>query len=113
MSAQPPRKPRATPQSAALPSATLPPAAIDALYGLEPLFEPQDKAGEDECHVEGAQFEAIQCPYCGERFEILADLSAGAASFIEDCQICCRPIELSLEVDASGALACLTVRRSD
>lgn len=34
----------------------------------------------------------IQCPYCGERIELLIDASAGDQQYIEDCQVCCRPI---------------------
>jgi hypothetical protein len=55
----------------------------------------------------------VQCPYCGEAFETLADCSAGSATYIEDCQICCRPIELCLEVDAAGALTSFEARRTD
>jgi hypothetical protein len=42
------------------------------------------------------------CPYCGEPIELLVDSSAGAQDYIEDCQVCCRPINVSVEVDASG-----------
>ena len=41
----------------------------------------------------------VRCPYCGERFEALVDASAGEADYIEDCPVCCRPIELHLQVD--------------
>jgi hypothetical protein len=42
----------------------------------------------------------IQCPYCGERIDILLDASAGDQNYIEDCQVCCRPISVSVWVDA-------------
>jgi hypothetical protein len=42
----------------------------------------------------------IQCPYCGERIEIVVDASAGEQSYIEDCQVCCRPISIEVWVDA-------------
>lgn len=45
----------------------------------------------------------IQCPYCGEPLEILIDDSEGAHRYIEDCQVCCRPIEVGVEVDEEGA----------
>ena len=45
---------------------------------------------------------AISCPYCGESIEILIDVSAGDQRYIEDCQVCCRPITLSVQVDAVG-----------
>ncbi len=44
----------------------------------------------------------ICCPYCGESIEILIDASAGDQRYIEDCQVCCRPITLSVQVDADG-----------
>ncbi|MGB5580303.1 MAG: CPXCG motif-containing cysteine-rich protein [Woeseia sp.] len=37
---------------------------------------------------------SIHCPYCGERMDIIVDTSAGDQSYIEDCQICCRPMRV-------------------
>ena len=34
------------------------------------------------------------CPYCWQRVSMLVDLSVAAQSYIEDCETCCRPIEL-------------------
>ena len=45
---------------------------------------------------------SIECPYCGESIEILVDLSVEEQSYIEDCQVCCRPINLTVMVDAEG-----------
>jgi hypothetical protein len=80
-------------------------AAIDALYGLDPVID-----------VEGGEqtpFTTVQCPYCGEPFETTIDASAGSASYIEDCQVCCRPIEMNLTVDLAGDVASLTAARTD
>lgn len=44
----------------------------------------------------------LRCPWCGERFDTLVDSSAGSADYIEDCPVCCRPIEMHLAVDADG-----------
>lgn len=46
----------------------------------------------------------IHCPYCGESFETTADLSAGSQRYIEDCAVCCRPIEITLQVGDDGEL---------
>lgn len=81
--------------------------AIDALYGLEPVFEPGG-SGSSQC----AEFVAIQCPYCGEQFGTAVDLSAGSFSYVEDCQVCCQPIELTAEVDESGALVGVVAGRA-
>ena len=47
-------------------------------------------------------YEDIDCPYCGERINLVLDTSAGAQRYIEDCQVCCRPITVLLDVDADG-----------
>lgn len=40
----------------------------------------------------------ISCPFCGEAIIILLDPSGGDQSAIEDCQVCCQPIQISFEV---------------
>lgn len=41
----------------------------------------------------------ILCPYCGEPNEIYIDYSGGEIqSYYEDCQVCCRPWEVRLEL---------------
>jgi phage terminase large subunit GpA-like protein len=86
--------------------------SIDAQYGLEPAIEPSLSADESSASS-NAQFHWVHCPYCGERFETQLDTSAGSAHYVEDCQICCRPIEFSLEVDHAGALVALSTLRGD
>ena len=44
----------------------------------------------------------IQCPYCGERIDILVDDSAGGQRYVEDCQVCCRPIAITVDFDEDG-----------
>lgn len=44
----------------------------------------------------------VECPYCGERITLVLDTSAGAQRYIEDCQVCCRPITVDMDVDADG-----------
>jgi len=81
--------------------------AINELYGLEPVIEPGGAGGQD-----ATGFATVQCPYCGESFETAVDLSAGSFSYVEDCQVCCQPIELAGETDEAGALVGLTASRS-
>ncbi|MEP6939432.1 MAG: CPXCG motif-containing cysteine-rich protein [Rudaea sp.] len=52
----------------------------------------------------------IHCPYCGEGFETTVDLSAGSQSYVEDCAVCCRPIEVALRVDDDGTLLGVSTR---
>jgi len=43
----------------------------------------------------------VSCPFCGESISVLLDLSAGDQSYIEDCQVCCRPMSISFVVGES------------
>lgn len=54
---------------------------------------------------------AVECPYCGESFETNVDASAGDQEYIEDCQVCCRPIVFRLTADADGNVQDLETRR--
>jgi len=83
---------------------------IDQLYGLEPVYEPNKGAAGGLLPEE---FVAVQCPYCGERLETRVDLTEGERSYIEDCQVCCRPIEFSVELMENGALKAVRVQRVD
>jgi hypothetical protein len=40
---------------------------------------------------------SIQCPFCGQSFEIVLDTSLTAQRFTTDCEICCRPFEVAAE----------------
>lgn len=44
----------------------------------------------------------IDCPYCGEPVMLLIDCSAGAQQYVEDCQVCCRPMVVRVTLDESG-----------
>lgn len=44
----------------------------------------------------------ISCPYCGESISVLIDDSLSEQSYVEDCQVCCRPILLDVIVDTDG-----------
>jgi hypothetical protein len=52
------------------------------------------------------------CPYCGELIELIVDDSAGAHDYIEDCPVCCRPMQVSLSVAVDGT-ASIALRRDD
>ncbi|MDT8403976.1 CPXCG motif-containing cysteine-rich protein [Sulfuriflexus sp.] len=54
----------------------------------------------------------ISCPYCGEVFETSADCSAGNQEYIEDCQVCCQPINITLHV-AGTSLVDVEAKRDD
>ena len=83
---------------------------IDALYGLDPVIFPESTAVD---RSEGAEFALVTCPYCGEAFEAQVDTSAGSCTYVEDCQVCCQPIEMQLRVADDGTLEELVTQRGD
>jgi hypothetical protein len=88
-------------------------AEIDALYGLEPAIDPSSDNAPPSDSSFSAEFVTVNCPYCGEAFETQADPSAGSCTYVEDCQVCCQPIEMELHVDQDGKLRELNARRGD
>lgn len=42
------------------------------------------------------------CPYCGEPIRLVVDCSVSEQSYIEDCEVCCRPIEIEVHCDEDG-----------
>jgi transcription elongation factor Elf1 len=53
--------------------------------------------------------ELIQCPFCGQEFEVLIDTSQPSQRFTIDCEICCRPMEVFVESEP-GEILSLDVR---
>lgn len=41
----------------------------------------------------------IDCPYCGESIQVIVDCSHSPQEYIEDCQVCCRPINFYVTID--------------
>jgi len=85
------------------------PTAIDLIYGLEPVLEPGESSGSDGLEP----FADITCPYCGEVINVRLDLSAGSQSYVEDCQVCCQPIQMAVSVGEDGALERVAAERMD
>ena len=44
----------------------------------------------------------VECPYCGQLIEVLIDCSITQQDYIEDCQVCCRPIDFAVSIDQHG-----------
>lgn len=42
----------------------------------------------------------IECPYCRQKISLLLDLGvSGNTQIIDDCEVCCRPIEINYTVE--------------
>jgi hypothetical protein len=55
---------------------------------------------------------AASCPYCGEPLDLVVDAGARRQRYVEDCAVCCKPIEVAAELDDDGEPA-VTLRRLD
>ena len=43
---------------------------------------------------------SFRCPYCLEKISMILDLSVeGTQSYIEDCEVCCSPIQITFTAD--------------
>lgn len=50
----------------------------------------------------------VQCPFCGQKFDLLIDASIPDQRFTTDCEICCRPFEVFAECE-DGEVTSLVV----
>ncbi len=55
----------------------------------------------------------IDCPYCGEEIDVLIDSSVSEQNYIEDCQVCCRPINFDVTVDYEGVITVLVSHENE
>jgi hypothetical protein len=49
--------------------------------------------------------ENIQCPFCGQSFELVIDTSISSQRFTTDCEVCCRPFEVTAECEPGEILS--------
>ncbi len=54
----------------------------------------------------------LTCPYCGEEIEVAVDCSVRRQVYVEDCQVCCRPIVITL-VCCDGEVESIEGRTED
>jgi transcription elongation factor Elf1 len=41
----------------------------------------------------------FMCPYCGEEISMILDFSVPSQVYVEDCEVCCNPIEISYSAE--------------
>ncbi len=55
----------------------------------------------------------VDCPYCGESFDAVVEPLDGDQQYIEDCSVCCRPIEFSVNALDTDNITVTTQRDDD
>lgn len=53
----------------------------------------------------------FQCPYCFEQVSMIFETQYGKQTYIEDCEVCCAPIEVMFEF-REGELINLEIKRA-
>jgi hypothetical protein len=53
----------------------------------------------------------VQCPWCFETITLFIDASVPEQTYIEDCSVCCRPIQVTV-VAEDGEITSLQADRS-
>ena len=46
------------------------------------------------------EFATVQCPFCGQSFDVAVDTTIASQRFTTDCEVCCRPFEVRAECEA-------------
>lgn len=46
----------------------------------------------------------FQCPHCWQDISMLIDISQHQQNYIEDCEVCCNPIQLQINTDGQKLL---------
>jgi hypothetical protein len=47
---------------------------------------------------------AFLCPYCGEEISMVLDESVRRQTYVEDCEVCCHPIEITYVVEDDAVM---------
>lgn len=49
--------------------------------------------------------ETVQCPFCGQGSALAIDTSVASQRFTTDCEVCCRPFEVTVECEPGEILS--------
>ena len=52
--------------------------------------------------MNGLEATEVQCPYCWEMINFTIDCSVPEQEYIEDCEVCCQPIDLKITINTDG-----------
>jgi hypothetical protein len=44
------------------------------------------------------------CPYCWEEISMVLDTSVKSQTYVEDCEVCCNPIEVRYAIEDDAIL---------
>lgn len=47
----------------------------------------------------------FQCPYCGAGISMLLDPSVSEQTYLEDCEVCCQPIQIHVKFNNQNLIS--------
>ena len=53
----------------------------------------------------------FNCPFCFEQISMVFESLYGAQKYIEDCEVCCQPIEVNYDV-VDGSIVLNEIKRA-
>ena len=53
------------------------------------------------------------CPYCGENISLLIDDTLQYQEYVEDCEVCCSPMIVNVEINADEEILINTKRENE
>ena len=53
---------------------------------------------------------SAQCPYCGETIEVDIEPLEESQTFIEDCSVCCHPIQYAVTTNSDDEIEVVASR---
>jgi hypothetical protein len=56
---------------------------------------------------------SVRCPCCGEVFSLVVDCSVPHQTYVEDCEVCCRPLVCDVRIAPDGTPAVRVDREED
>lgn len=66
---------------------------------FEPDLDEEFPLGDGTADLEAT----VECPYCGESIELTLDPGSGPVQdYVEDCEVCCQPWQVSVRYDDTG-----------
>ena len=63
--------------------------------------------------MQALQEQSCQCPYCGELISLLLDCTQAGQTYIEDCPVCCQPMQVYLSTGSEDSIELMLGREND
>ncbi|MEW6055995.1 MAG: CPXCG motif-containing cysteine-rich protein [Bdellovibrionota bacterium] len=56
---------------------------------------------------------STQCPYCFSPIVVVCEPFSGTQTYVEDCEVCCKPIQISYRTDEDSNITEFSAKRLD